>query len=246
MTRRKTFFTFALMFVLFLGGLAGLALLVNHEPSFYRLAEVAPGKLREELSSQFDGKKFSLAANYKEPPGPDSWEVVFTQEQINSFFAESFMRVGDDAKNLESQGITAPRVSIEKDRLRLAFRYQNALVNTIISFDLRVWIVPNETNVFAVEILGRHAGALPISVRAMQEDISKFARKYNLDATWYRQSGHPVALLRLKSKGQRPPTKFQRIELAERTLTISGASLELPTNAKTKLPPNTQLAPMGD
>lgn len=241
MARKKTLLALFLGLALLTSVGACLGLLLHHEPHFYRDAAVPAGENREKLSGACRKETTKLIGYFLE--GFEPWDVQFTEAQINSFFAEDFLRIGDDAKNLEKQGVSAPRVSIEKDRLRLAFRYTNALVSTVVSLDLKIWLVPRETNVFAIEILGRYAGGLPISAQTLQEEIANLARKYNLEASWYRHDGHPVALLHFKSKESRPTNKFLRFELTPGQLSISGVSLEpLPPNAQKK----TVLAPVGN
>jgi hypothetical protein len=48
------------------------------------------------------------------------------------------------------------------DRVRLAFRYGAEWWNTVITIDLRLWLVKSEANVVAMELVG-YAGSLPIS-----------------------------------------------------------------------------------
>lgn len=111
-------------------------------------------------------------------------------------------------------------MGFDKDRLRLAFRYRNFFMTTIISLEMRIWLVPTETNMFAVEILNRRAGALPFPTQALLEEVSALARKRKIEVTWYRRQGHPVALLRVQSNSLRPTAKFQRFDLQPGKLTL--------------------------
>src|SRR5262245_10421037 len=71
-----------------------LALLLKHEPSFYRRAVVAAGPDRKDMSAKCFGQFIALGNNMIEPPrGP--WEVTFSMAQLNSFFEEEFVRLGE-------------------------------------------------------------------------------------------------------------------------------------------------------
>jgi hypothetical protein len=235
MSRKQAFLALAMVLAFLFSAGAGLGVLLQHEPRFYREVALASGPERQVQSRACVGQSGTLISYFQ--LGSDTpWEMAFTQDQLNSFFAEDFVHhLGDTAKDLERQGISDPRVSMDKDRLRLAFRYSHALFSTVISLDLRLWLVPKEMNVFAVEILGRQAGALPISSQALQDEIANLARKCNFETSWFRHDGHPVALLRVKNQQSRPATKFQRLELQAGKLLIGGVSLEpLPPNAQFK------------
>jgi hypothetical protein len=241
MTRKRNFFMVILILLILSGLGGGLYLLVEHEPGFYRRCLPAAGKERQDLSKACFGQFVKLANNLLEGP-TEPWDVTFSEAQLNSYFVEDFIRLGD-AENLKKRGISEPRLNIEKDRLRLAFRCTTPLGSTVFSIDMRIWLVPNEINMFAVEILGRHIGALPFSVQSLLDEITDLARKQNIDVTWYRHEGNPVALLRVQSDRPRHTAKFLRFDLQPGTLTIGGVSLEpLPPNAQTRR----MLAPVGN
>src|SRR5687768_10232241 len=99
---------------------AVVAFSLKTEPDFYRQCELPEGKARKTKSAEFLGIFSQLASNIVD--GKGKWQISFTQDQINSYFCEDFIRLGD-AAHLQRQGISEPRVVFEKDRLRLAFRY---------------------------------------------------------------------------------------------------------------------------
>jgi hypothetical protein len=153
------------------------------------------------------------------------WYVAFNEDQINSYFDEDFVRERTFEKILPV-GISQPRVAIEPERIRLAFRHSVGRWSTIISLDLRVWLATREPNVVALELQSLHAGSLPVTAQSLLERVSETARHNNVEVTWYRHHGNPVALLRFQADQRTPTVQLQRLELRPGTLVISGRSLE--------------------
>src|SRR5262249_18824491 len=145
------------------GGATGLLLLIRYEPRRYVLATVPPGPVRTDRSKEFCAEFSNLISAI----GSDrDWYAQFTDEQINSYFDEHFVQQGLDVRLLP-EGISQPRLVIERDKVRLAFRYGSGFWSTVISVDLRVWLARNEPNVVGLKLEGFHAGALPISAQSL-------------------------------------------------------------------------------
>jgi len=239
MRKKKTLILASLSLLLTAGIVTAMILMAMHEPGFYRRAEVSPGKVRKEMSGAFVGQFAKLLNYWKDWRG--EWNVSFTEAQINSFFAEDF--VGPDAGNsaavLAQQGIADPRIIMENDKLRLAFRYGTGAWSTVLSYDLKLWLAPKEVNVVCVEILGRHAGALPIGTQSLLNEFSELAGKQGIEVTWYRHEGNPVALIRFQANGSRPTAQLRRLDVKQGWITIGGLSLEpvLTGNMKSALTP---------
>lgn len=230
MTKRKKRWAYlgggVLVALLLLGG---LALVLKHQPGFYRRSAVAVGKERKDLSTAFLGR-FTHLINCIVDGGKDEWEVTFSEAQFNSYFEEDFVRLGDAAA-LKKHGIHQPRLVFEHDRIRLAFRVGSGLWSTVVSYDLRVWLAPKEINVLAVEICGRQAGALPLSTNSLHQEMGEIAQRHNVKMDWYRHHGNPVAVIRFQT--ERRHTQLRRIDVRHGSITISGASLEPTTPTET-------------
>jgi hypothetical protein len=214
------------------GIVAGLILMVKHEPTFYRRAEVPAGKERNDLARVFVGRFADLVGNWVDVM-KGGWEVTFTEKQINSYFEEDFIRNGD-GELFRRQGITNPRIILEKDVLRLAFRYGKPPWSTIISYDFKMWLAPKEANVVCLEIVGRHAGALPMSSQSLLNEISNAADRHGIQVTWYRHQGNPVALIRFPTDQSRPSAQLRRLDIMQGLITIGGFSQD----PYTKVTPN--------
>ncbi|HLJ94670.1 MAG TPA: hypothetical protein VKU02_15900 [Gemmataceae bacterium] len=222
MNRRSIALTIAIV-VLLAGGTGGtLAALLRHEPAFYARSAMPEGPQRTKSSGEFVGEFARLLFGISDKR---QWDARFTEEQLNSYFQEDFLKEHPNDQPLP-EGIRDPRVALEPDKLRVGFRYGPPTWSTIVSIDLRVWLVAKEPNVVALEFQGVHAGALPISSQSLLECASEAARRHDIDPTWYRHNGHPVLLLRFQAGRSRPTFQVQQFDLHQGMLSISGRSLD--------------------
>jgi hypothetical protein len=197
-----------------------LAGLVLCDPASYRRAAVAEGEDRRRLSGEMQSTLFNLI------PGnlPESdWHEEFTSLQINSYFAEDFVR----AKPFPlPDGIHSPRITLHADRLSLAFRFGHGFWSTVLTVDLRAWLVAGELNTIAVEIVSTRAGRLPVSLRTWIERYLRSSRDWSLDVTWYRRQGNAVALIRINSDPHRLPFRLQQLEIQPDKFILAGHTTE--------------------
>ncbi len=218
MRRKALSLLLALVIVAVVGGV--LLLAVKHEPRFYSRATVAAGPERLERSKQCFKQMFALGSRFVD--GQGKWSYEFSEVDINSFFEEEFVRLGD-AEALAAVGVTAPRIRFEDNRIRLAFRYGSGFWSTVLSYDLRIWLAPKDVNVLVVEFLNRQVGGLPIASQTMLNEIKELSRNKNLDVNWFRSDDHnPVAVIRLPSNRARHFAQLLNIEVTPGHLTISG------------------------
>jgi hypothetical protein len=208
--------------VVLVGGTGvGVFGLVRHEPDFYLKKAFPPGVERKQRSGKFVEGFFQFCSDVREY---QEWNARFEEDCINSYFDEQFVASGLAEKVLP-EGITAPRIAIEDDQFRLAFRYRVGPVSTIISIDMRMWLT-KEPNVVALELQGLHAGSLPIAAQSLLEQVSETARQNNIEVTWYRHRGNPVALLRFQADQDHPTVRLDHLVLHKGVLEIHGRSTE--------------------
>jgi hypothetical protein len=200
-----------------------LVLLLLHEPAIYARSNLPEGVERQKLSGEFNNEFVHL---YEGIRRDFNWDATFTEKSINSYFQEDFVNLGV-AKSVLPEGVSAPRVALEPDKLRLAFRYTVGPWSTIISIDMRIWL-PNkrEPNVIALELQSLHAGSLPIAAQSLLEQISETARQNGIDVIWYRYHGNPVALLKFQANEPHPTIQFMGLKLGTGKIIILGRSLE--------------------
>jgi hypothetical protein len=221
---RRRSITLTIAIVVFLTGGVGsaLGLLLRHEPAFFVRATIPPSAHRSKCSGEFVRELVRLFAGISDKR---QWDGRFTEEQINSYCQEDLLKEHTDAPPLP-EGIREPRVALEPERIRLAFRYGTGFWSTVVSINLRPWLVAKEPNVVALEFEGMHAGALPISSQSLLERAWEFARQHDIDPTWYRYNGHPVLLLRFQAGRNRPTFQLQQLDLHPGMLCIGGRSLD--------------------
>jgi hypothetical protein len=206
-----------------------LGLLLRHEPAFYRHASLpAEPEVRKQQSAELRNKLIDFINITARP----QWSETFTEEQLNSFFEEDFCRTCPVEMALP-EGFSHPRVVIEPGRLLLAFRYGQGVLSSVVSVELRLWLVEKEPNVVALEVQALHAGLLPVSSQSLLEAITEAGRQLNLEVTWYRHEGNPVAVVRYRDEQPRPGVQLERLELRQGQLYIQGtgdgvAALALP------------------
>jgi hypothetical protein len=120
------------------------------------------------------------------------------------------------------EGIGQPRLRFDQDRLQLGFRCGRGAWSTVITVELRVWLPAGQTNAMALELVGLHAGALPVKAQSTLERIAQAARENGIEVTWYRHNGHPVALLRFQADLPRPTIELQAVNLEQGSIMIRG------------------------
>ena len=245
MRRRSVFLTLLILIVTFVAVFGFLGYLLKQEPQFYAGAcrdGVGDQLAASELLTRFGDVQNDIRTARAE------WGSSFTAAELNAFFREHLDR-SDGLAELLPTGINSPRVTIIGDRLQIATRYQyapfefleNDFLSTVLSVELKMWVVSKEQNTVAVEVCGLWAGALPVSSQRYLDRVSDAARKWNIDITWYRNNGNPVGLLRFYADQTRPSTFIRTVKIAEDKLTIGGRSLLDAIAA----PVATELQPMG-
>lgn len=220
MSRRSFFVALGGLLAAALGGAAILIGLVRHEPAQYVRPPIAEGAADIQLrSNEFLGKLSGLVTSIH---SEREWGEQFSDEQINSYLEEEFIRSGQRLPD----GISKPRVIFATDHIRLAFRYGSGAWSTVISVNLRVWLPKCEPNVVALELEGFHAGALPISAQSLLERVAEVARQNGIDVSWYRTNGHPVALLRFGTDQPRMTVVVDAVKLQAGSLAVKGHAIE--------------------
>jgi hypothetical protein len=253
MRRKSLILAILIALVLVCGVGASLALLVRHMPAWYRDAELSAGSERRKKSSECVSE-FSHLLNviqYQDDPDRSAlqdnsgWMAEFTDEGINSFLVEDFLRTGWDQKLLP-EGISEPRVVFQGSRGRLGFRYGTGRWSTIISLDFSLWVARAEPNVVCVEFHGLHAGALPINAQSLLEHVSEAARRYEkakIEVSWYRHNGHRVAMLRFESSQPHPTVQLKHVVMEDGKLIIQGSYTDPTPREK---PVNVNMTPAGN
>jgi hypothetical protein len=108
----------------------------------------------------------------------------------------------------------------------LAFRYAQEEFSTVVSLQVKVWLPKRDRSAIAVEIESLRAGAIPLSWKLLQEQLTEQARQQNVHIQWYRNDGNPVAVLRFQADKREPTIQFQRLRIEQGRIQIKGRSLD--------------------
>jgi hypothetical protein len=216
---------------------AGLAVTVKHQPNFYRQCRLPPSEARRTSANNFLRNFVQMMAYIKDRQ--ELWGCDATETEINSFFEETFVQLGE-AESLGKLGISAPCLVLDGNEVRMAFRYGSGWFSTVISYDLKIWLVPKEPNVVAVQVLRARAGALPISCQSILQQLAEFAGKQNYKVTFYRHEGTPVAIVNLQPD-QTPTATLTMLSFSDNKMVIRGKTSEHSMSS----PPQIKMAPIG-
>ncbi len=220
MRKRKWFGLCGIAAILIGVGLTALGVTVKHVPNFYTQSQVEPGDARTFLANEFlsNFTQMMLLINGRQ----EKWDCIASEAQLNSFLEELFPQLGE-GESLRKLGMGSLVVTLEEDGMRLAFRYGSGLFSTVVSYELKIWLVPKEANTIAVEIVSARAGAVPISSQSILHQLSEYGRKQNKKVNLFRHDGHPVAVIGLQAE-QDPHPKWilTAVEVHQNGLVIHG------------------------
>jgi hypothetical protein len=224
MRRRAVLWVFAILTLLFVTAGAALALLLRHVPAYYARNALSEGPERKNLCREFRLHSVDcFTALFGDQPA----EYQFSQDQFNSYFQDPDDGAESSARIVEiSESIHDIRVAFEDDLVRLGLRYGTGRSSSIISIDFRVWLVARKPNVIALELCSFRAGALPLGTQVLLDSVSEAARRLNIEVTWYRSQGHPVALLQLQANQPRPTFQIRRLEVKPGRLVIASSPVQ--------------------
>lgn len=216
--RRKRLVTAGL--ILGAGGLlaGGFGWALKQEPDFYAdeppVGRVEAADKGYELVTRVQELKNAVRSKAE-------WGAAFTADDLNCFFRET-MADGSGLTAFLPPGFHSPRVSVDGDVIRLGMRYGCGFWSTVVWVELRAWLAAEDVNVIALEILGIHAGGLPVGSQSILDSITEAAHDSNVDVTWYRHDGHPVGLFRFYADQLQPTTQIHTFRVKDGTVTVGG------------------------
>ena len=217
MRRRSFYKAVLLMVMLFIVSLGIVGFLLKQEPEFYvrenanivRADDSAQaGKVLTRLNELMEDMRTTQKGD---------WEASFQADELNAFFRERENNPLADLGDIPDQ-----RIAIEDDRLRIAIRKGSGFFSTVVEVEVKLWLVKDQSNLMALEIVGFRAGALPLPKNWILDEISTAARRLNADVNWYRNGSNPVAICRLYSNQSRPETQLTNFRIGESTISIGG------------------------
>ncbi len=203
--------------VLTTGGALGA--LAKQVPTFYSHAVTGSYLTTSERSSILMTRVQDLQNDIRTKP---EWSANFAAGDLNCFSQEMFCERTSGLASLLPDNCHTPRLAIEGDRIKLGFTYGHGFWSSVVWLELRVWLPMHDTNVIAVEIVGFHAGLLPMSAQSMLESIRDAVHDANVEVSWYRHDGRPVGLFRFYANQLRPATQIHTLKVDAGMITLAG------------------------
>jgi hypothetical protein len=203
----------------------GICLLLAFGGTYYAAQQVRPfyaqalqlePDVLERGSRELESRATAL---YSEARQAGEWHAVFTAEQINGWLALQLTANRDIEL---SSKIGDPRVAIAPDVLTLGFRASSGGVDTVVSVDASVFLT--EEGAVAIRLISVRAGALPLPVMQLADEIATACKELSLPVRWTRQDGKPVAVVDIQSDSSTDDRRFKidAIELGEGELYVAG------------------------
>lgn len=149
------------------------------------------------------------------------WQALFTEEQINGWLAFDAQR---NHSNLFPPEVRDPRVSIDEDRVRIGFRWQDGLWSSVVSMELEVYL--RDTNVIAVRLQHVRAGLLPLPLGQFLDHVVTSAENFGLHVEQRQIDGDPLLVITLptpKSRRQALPA-LESLELHKGEIFVAGTT----------------------
>ncbi len=219
----KRFFKATLIAVSVFAGLAGLTTFwavgqTRHVPEFYtRATSQLPVDLKAASAElEQDVVKLQDAAAQL-----GSWQALFTEAQINAWLVQ---QLPAEFPKLLPDGVAAPRIMIEDNRILAAARYKSSRIDTIVSFEIKVALTEH-ANVLAVRIENLRAGSLPLPLQGFLRGISAEAAKGDFEVKWDFDEKGPVALVNVPSDHpayEKTPVIIESVKLQAGQLLLAG------------------------
>jgi hypothetical protein len=223
-----------------LGSLAAIAaLVVVLGGAYYAARQVQPFyeqalRIKPEVLQQNRRELESRAtALYSDARQHGQWHALFKAEQINGWLATQLAESQDDEL---STNLRDPRVAIAPEALTLGFRTTSRGVDTVISVDAAVFLT--DEGAVAIRLVSVRAGALPLPVLPLADEIAAACNELSLPVRWTQQDGLPVAVVEIQSDPSTEKRRFyiDSIELGEGELYVAGHT-EVGNSAAGSSPP---------
>jgi hypothetical protein len=216
--RPKRLATFALPTFVLVAVLVTLTWLIKAEPAFYQQVSPPDTYDTREKASHLVTRIQDFKYEVRTRP---TWGLRINTDELNCFFAEMMGPRGSFAGWLPA-GFHSPRVAIVGDRIHLGVRYGQGWWSTVISLQIRVWLVAEEINLVAVEVCDLRVGRLSIATQSVLDALSEAARASHIDVTWYRHGNNPVGLFRFFPDQPHPVSQILTLEVQDGNLTVAG------------------------
>jgi hypothetical protein len=196
--------------------LGGMYFAARHVRPFYEQALGLEPEVLQRGRRELESRATAL---YSDARQGGKWHALFTSEQINGWLATQLAE--SQVADIPSR-IRDPRVAISPDVLTLGFRTFSRGVETVITVDASVFVT--EEGAVAIRLMSVRAGALPLPVMQLADEIATACDKLSLPVFWTQDAGQPIAIVELRSDASTNNQHFyiDLIEFGEGELYVAG------------------------
>ena len=180
---------------------------------FYQQALALDPDVLEAGSRQLESRATTL---YSDTQDPGQWHALFTAEEVNGWLA---VKLAEEYADAIPEDVHDPRIAIAPEAITLGFRTRRGGVETVVSVDAIVFVT--ESGAIAVRLAGVKAGALPLPVMQVADQLAASCQRMSLPVRWTQQDGQPVAIIDV-DRGGRQRVHIESIELGDGELYIAG------------------------
>jgi hypothetical protein len=183
---------------------------------FYEEALQVKPEVLERGSQELESRATALYSDAKQI---GHWQALFTVDQINGWLATQLAT--DKGSQLPSN-MHEPRVAIARDVLTLGFRTKSGGVETVISVDASVLLTKDGD--VGVRLMSVKAGALPLPIMQLADELATACKKLNLPVKWTQQQGRPIAIVNIANNASAANRDFyiDSIELRKGEMYVAG------------------------
>lgn len=195
----------------------------RQEPKFYREAlRIEPAR-QAEIGDQFEQEVLELRNDSRQM---GTWQAVFTAEQVNSWLA---VDLPEKFPNALPPGVEHPRIAIDQGLVRVAVRFREGLMTTVLSFALEIGLA-EEPNTVAIRIGEVRAGKLPVPIGAWLEKAQERLKQTDLRVRWSQADGDPVALVQIPDRSPENPRQtvsLEAIKVEADAVSLTGLTVDV-------------------
>lgn len=196
--------------------LGGLFFAVGRVLPFYQQALAVEPEVLQRASREFESQATAL---YSDARQAGEWQALFTADQINGWLAFKLEEFRGDER---ADRIRDPRVAITPEFATLGFRTTSGGVETVVSVDAAPMVT--EEGSIAIRLQAVRAGALPLPVMQLADELADACQSLRLPVRWIQQEGQPVAMVAIDRDASNDKRHYfvDMIKLGDGELFVSG------------------------
>lgn len=197
---------FALVFVVV--AIAMVVRAYRHKPEFYQEALDVPPEVLASAGDELERRVLELQNQVRRG---QAWTMTFSEDQVNGWLMNDLPEKFPDAL---PSGVMEPRIRISNGKILFGALCRKGGVETVLWLEASVGLTERQNEV-AIEVVGLHAGGLPLPLKAALDQASQAAIRAKVPLAWGQRDGKPVATLRIPETDARYAGKRLQIDQVE-------------------------------